>query len=67
MKHGKGRWKKKSSHFVNDDNISVSKNVHNQYDGYHELNKKHGYENLNGYLVINIMEIIIKIKYRDME
>ena len=43
MKHGKGRWKKKSSHFLNDDNISVSKNVHNQYDGYYELDKKHGY------------------------
>ena len=43
MKHGKGRWKKKSSNFVDEEQTSVSKNFNNQYDGYYELDKKHGY------------------------
>ena len=36
MKHGKGKWKKKPS---NPD----EKNQFNHYDGYYEMDRKHGF------------------------
>jgi hypothetical protein len=36
MKHGKGKWKKKPS---NPDD----KNRFNHYDGYYEMDRKHGF------------------------
>jgi hypothetical protein len=36
MKHGKGKWKKRPSNL--DD-----KNRFNSYDGYYEMDKKHGF------------------------
>lgn len=40
MKHGKGKWKKKSNDYQeNGDTIKKF----NMYDGYYEHDKKHGY------------------------
>lgn len=67
MKHGKGRWKKKSSHYVNDENISATKmSIINMTD-IMNLTKSMDTENFNGNRGINIKETIIKMRDKDME